>query len=522
MTLKTSITTGGKGHLLALAAGALFPLGLAPLTLWPLIPISMALLLLTLEGQTPKRAFWRAFLYGMGFHGVGVSWVYVSIHFYGNTPAWLAGLGTVLFCAFLSVLLFAIPFWAFRRWNLERYTLLTFPAIWVLMEWVKTWLLSGFPWLWAGYGLLDSPLSGLAPVAGALGLSLVAAVSAVLIRQIARRENLRRMPSVIGLVALWGGCWHLNQLEWTLPDLAQTRKVALVQGNIPQEQKWDPKYRQPIIDTYVKATQQNWDADFILWPEAAYPVFYHQALRTITDMDIQAKQRKVSIVSGVPRWEPGEDGSQHYYNAVFVIGNGDGVYNKQKLVPFGEYVPLEDVLRGLLQVFNMPMSSFTAGEAQQPPLMANGLSFAAYICYEIVYPELVRQQAKGKDFLITISNDAWFGRSWGPLQHFQMARMRALETGKYLLRGTNTGITAIIYHKGRVQDALPQFQKGVLRGTVYGTQGETPFVTYGQWPVLGLCFLGLILGVGLSLRPVKEPEVRPLFHSANVPKVRRR
>lgn len=516
MTLKTSITTGGKGHLLALLAGALFPLGLAPLNLWPLIPVSMALLLVLLEGQTPKRAFWRAFLYGMGFNGVGISWVYVSIHFYGNTPVWLAALGTLLFCAFLSLLLFSLPFWAFRRWQMDRYALLTFPALWVLVEWSKSWLLSGFPWLWAGYGFIDSPLWGLAPVAGALGLSLVAAMSAVLLRFIFKQENLRRMPAVIGLVALWAGCWALNSLEWTLPDLAQTRKVALVQGNIPQEQKWDPKYRKAIIDTYVKATEANWDAEFILWPEAAYPVFYHQAMRTITELDIRASEKSVAIVSGVPRWEPNENGEQHYFNAVFVIGDGQGIYNKQKLVPFGEYVPLEDLMRGLLPFFNLPMSSFTSGASEQPVLMAKGLSFAAYICYEIVYPELVREQAKGKDFLVTISNDAWFGHSWGPIQHFQMARMRALETGKYLLRGTNTGITAIIDHKGRVQSQLPQFEQGVLKGVVYGTQGVTPFVQFGQWPVLALCFLGLIVGVALSLRPEPALNVRPLYHNATV------
>lgn len=518
MTVKTSITTGGKGHLLALLAGAVFPLGLAPLGIWPLIPVSLALLVVLLEGQTPQRAFWRALLYGMGFNGVGVSWVYVSIHYHGGTSAWLSALGTLGFCAFLSLLTLSLPFWAYRRWQLDRYALLTFPAIWVLMEWSKSWLLSGFPWLWAGYGFIDSPISGLAPVAGALGLSLVAAVSAVLLRFIFKKDNLRRTPLIAGLAVMWLGCWALYNLEWTLPDLAQTRKVALIQGNIPQEQKWDPAYRGKIFDTYISNTEKNLDADFILWPEAAYPVYYHQALKTITNLDIKASEHSTAIVSGVPRWEPLENGGDRYYNSVFVIGNGEGMYNKQKLVPFGEYVPLEDTLRGLLPFFNLPMSSFTKGADDQPPLIANGMNFAAFICYEVVYPELVRQQAKGKDFLVTISNDAWFGHSWGPIQHFQMARMRALETGKYLLRGTNTGITAIIDHKGHVQSKLPSFQQGVLKGVMYGTQGVTPFVQFGHWPVLGLCFLGLVAGVVLSLRKEPEPEVRPLYHNSSYPR----
>ncbi len=512
MSLKTSITSGVKGHLLVLLAGAIFPLGLAPLKLWPLIPVSLALFVLLLEGQSAGRSFWRAFWYGMGLNGVGVSWVYVSIHFYGGTPMWLALLGTLGFVAFLSIL-YALPFWAYGRFNLDRYTLLTFPALWVLLEWSKSWLLSGFPWLWAGYGFIDSPLYGLAPVAGTLGLSLVAALSAVLLRWIFKSENLKRTHAIIGLAALIAFCWGLGTQEWTQPQLNKTQKAALIQGNIPQEQKWDPKYRKHIFDTYTGLTEKSWDADLILWPEAAYPVFYHQALKTITNLDIRASEKDTAIVSGVARWEPSENGVDYYYNSIFVIGNGEGTYNKQKLVPFGEYVPMASLIRGLIPFFNLPMSDFHKGAEVQPPLLANNMSFAAFICYEIVYPELVRQQAKNKDFLVTISNDAWFGHSWGPLQHFQMARMRALETGKYILRGTNTGVTAIIDHKGNVQSQIPQFEKGVLKGVFYGTKGETPFVSFGQWPVIGLSALLLIIGVALSLRPEPEPNVRPLYHN---------
>jgi len=510
MNLKTSFTAGGKGHLLALLAGAVFPLGLAPLNFWPLIPVSMAVLLATLNGQTPKRAFWRAFLYGLGFHGVGVSWVYVSIHYYGGTPTWLAGLGTFGFCAFLSLLLFSLPFWAFARWRLDRYALLTFPAIWVLMEWSKSWLLSGFPWLWAGYGFIDSPFAGLAPVAGTLGLSLLAAVAAVLLLQLVQREASHRLAAGIALAVMLVGCWLLHTLEWTLPDLGKHRTVALIQGNIPQEQKWDPKFRRMIFDVYLGATKQNMDADFILWPEAAYPVYYHQALDTITQLDLSAKRQGTAIVAGVPQWDL-QHNRDIYHNSIFVIGDGEGIYNKQKLVPFGEYIPLEDLLRDTIPFFNLPMSSFTPGRSDQPPLQANGLLFNAFICYEVVYPELVRKQARGMDFLVTISNDAWFGHSWGPLQHFEMARMRALETGKYMLRSTNTGITAIIDNHGRVLSRLPQFERGVLRGDIYATNGTTPFVRYGQWPVLGLCFAALLLGVGLSLRPQPEVERRPEY-----------
>lgn len=511
MNLSTSITNGGKGHLLALIAGAIFPLGLAPLTWWPVIPISLALLVLLLEDQSPGQSFKRAWLYGVGFNGVGVSWVYVSIHYFGHTPMWLALIATALFVAFLALLLFALPFWLYSKLKLDRYPLLNFPALWVLIEWSKIWLLSGFPWLWAGYGFIDTPLAGLAPVTGVLGISFVAALTGVGLRRLLQRDNPQRWPALVFPLLLWGVGYGLSLQEWTQPQLNKTLKVALLQGNIEQDQKWDPQYRDAILRTYKDMTEKSWNADLILWPEAAYPVFYHEALPFITNLGVRAREKNVAIVSGVPFWERVNEQST-FYNSIFVIGAGDGLYHKQKLVPFGEYVPLEQFIRGLIPFFNLPMSSFTRGAPDQAPLDAKGLLFSAYICYEIVYPELVRLNAQGRDFLVTISNDAWFGRSWGPLQHFEMARMRALETGKYLLRGTNTGITAVIDHKGRVTGQIPSFQPGILNGVMYGTDGMTPYVRIGYWPVLGLAGLLLVMGMGLALRPQPEVKIRPLYH----------
>ena len=512
MPPKNTITAGGKGHLLALLAGALFPLGLAPLSWWPLIPVSLALLVLLLEDLPPRTAFRRAWFYGFGMNGVGVSWVYVSIHYFGDTPIWLSVMATLLFAAFLALMFFALPFWCYRRFNLDRHAWLTFPAVWVLAEWSKTWFLSGFPWLWAGYGFIDTPLAPLAPVIGVLGISFVVALTAVCLRLLMQRHNARRWQPVLVLVVLWGGSYALGFKHWTHPNLKKPLKVALLQGEIAQEHKWDPKYQNMILKTYKDMTDKSWDADFILWPEAAYPVFYHQAYDFISDLDIQARDKHVAIASGVPFWQLVK-GESTYYNSIFVIGDGAGFYNKQKLVPFGEYVPLASLLRGLIPFFNLPMSSFTPGAYYQPPLEAKGLLFSAYICYDVVFPELVRREAKGVDFMVTISNDAWFGHSWGPQQHFQMARMRALETGKYLLRGTNTGITAIIDERGKVVSRLPQFERGILRGKIYSSSGETPYMIWGWWPLLGLCGLTLVSGLVLGLRRSGQLVERPLFHN---------
>ncbi len=485
---------------LALIGGAIYPLGLAPIASWPEIPISLAILVAVLDGQTPRRSFWLAWWYGVGFNGVGVSWVYVSIHYFGPTPLWLSVIATALFVAFLSVVFFGLPFWLYGRLKMDRYPLLTFPALWVLVEWSKTWFLSGFPWLWAGYGFIDTPLAGLAPVTGVLGISLVVALTAACLFRLLQRDSPWRWVAILSLILVWGTGFVLNQLQWTQLDLKKTLKVALLQGNIEQDMKWDPHYRDEILRTYKDMTERSWDADLILWPEAAYPVFYHEAMAFITNLDIRAREKNVAIVSGVPYLTLQNDQAQ-FYNSIFVIGDGHGLYHKQKLVPFGEYVPLESLIRGLIPFFNLPMSSFSRGTEDQPPLQAKGLQFSAYICYEIVYPELVRRNAKERDFLITISNDAWFGHSWGPIQHFQMARMRALETGKYLLRGTNTGITAIIDPKGQVQGRIPSFEPGILTGEMYGTTGITPYVRTGYWPVLGFAAFMLVIGTVLGLSP---------------------
>ena len=495
MTPSPATKTGGlpsfMPSLLALFAGALFPLGMAPLNWWPLIPLSMLGLFLLLQQQPAKGAFWRAFWFGMGFHGVGVSWVYVSIHFYGGTSVGLSLLGTALFAAFLSLVFFSLPFWLYSRWRLNQLAALGFALIWVLVEWVKSWLLSGFPWLWAGYGFIDTPLAALAPVIGVLGISAVVAISATALPSLLRVPPKLKLALLAALCLPWLVGLGLQHHQWTQPDQNQPMSVALIQGNIPQDQKWDPKHRNSIYQRYQSLTAAQWDKDIVLWPEAAYPVFYHEALEVVSELDIKAAETSTTLISGVARWNLAPGGQDEFFNSVFAIGTGSGMYDKQKLVPFGEYVPLASMLQGLIPFFNLPLANFIEGGDDQPPLLANGYQFSVYICYEIVYPELVRLQSLQRDFLITISNDAWFGRSWGPLQHFQMARMRALEVGRYLLRGTNTGITAIIDHRGQVLSRLPQFVAGTLEGTIYPVTGTTPFQRWGHRPVLIIAFFGL-------------------------------
>lgn len=479
---------GWAGHVLALLAGAVFPLGLAPLNFWWVIILSAAVLAHVLQDLSPRQAFVRAWWYGLGFWGAGASWVYVSIHHFGGTNFVVSVLLTFAFVALLGVFQ-GLQGYLYSALRLQRWHVVSFPALWVLMEWMRIWFLSGFPWLFAGYGFIDTPLKHYAPVTGVMGISFLVVMAGNLLLELHRRAGILRItPLVIGAVVVVGAL-KLQSVQWTYPDLKAPLKVALVQANIAQEMKWDPAHRENIIQTYTTLTTPLWGkADVVIWPEAAFPVFYSDALPLIGALDMQAEQAGSAFISGVPYWEPGKvENEITYYNSIFAAGQGSGIYHKQTLVPFGEYVPLEGLIRGLVPFFDLPMSSFTPGAPDQEPLLAKGFSFAPYICYEIVYPELVRQLGQQSDVLLTISNDAWFGRSFGPLQHFEMARMRALEMGRYLVRATNTGITAIVDPPGNVVSRLPSFEQGILTGEVYRTVGVTPFARWGYWPLLGLC-----------------------------------
>lgn len=490
MKITTSWTSGYRGNLLALIAGGLFPLGFAPINFWPLTILSVALFIPLLEGQTGGRSFLRGWLYGFGFYAVGVSWVYISINTYGYTPQWLSIILTGLFAAGLA-LFFGLFSWSYQKLALDRWYWLAFPAWWIIFEWTKSWFLSGFPWLYAGNAFIDTPLAGLAPVTGVLGMSWIVALTAALMVYYVQRAAKRRQTAVL-LLIIWAACYGLQTQVWVTPSIKDSLDIAIVQGNIPQEKKWDPKERDNILATYSRNTEANWDRDLIIWPEAALPVFYQEARDFMGRMQLKAKDTNTALITGTPYWQAGET-EYDYFNSIVSVGNGNGVYHKQRLVPFGEYVPLEDVIRGLIPFFDLPMSSFTPGSNDQQPLLAAGATFAPFICYEIVYPEQVRSLGKEADYLITISNDAWFGRSWGPHQHFQIARLRALELGKYLVRATNTGITAIIDHKGNVQTLIPRFEEAVLTGTIYTTEGSTPYRLLGLWPVLGLSLLIIIV-----------------------------
>ncbi len=475
---------------LAPIAGALLTLSLAPFNFWPSAIIGCAIYAYLLALAPPGQAAWRGWLFGLGLFGSGASWVYVSIRVYGNASLPLAALLTIAFCAGLA-LLHSLQAWLYARFvrPLPGGMLLGFPALWVLGEWLRSWLLTGFPWLYLGYAHVDTWLAGWAPITGVYGLSFIVAFSASCLFLAWRSRQTATLVSFAGLLAtLWGGGLMLRPIEWVAPASEEPLRVALYQPNIPLERKWDPRAYPEILRQYEEAVRPLFQQDLILWPESAIPRVRERAGAFLATVERRAQLSDTVLITGIPT----RDEERRYHNSIIALGQGTGQYDKQRLVPFGEYVPLEDWLRGVIDFFDLPMSNFSPGAANQGPLQAGNHRVAPLICYEIVYPELAARSAREAEIMVTISNDIWFGSSIGPLQHLQMARMRALENGRYLLRGTNNGVSAIIDHRGRILARTPQFEEASLTGEAQVMLGHTPFTSFGSVPLLTA--LGLVLG----------------------------
>lgn len=492
------------GDFLALIAGLLMPLGFAPFE-WRMVPyFSLALLLLLLRTPSSRRAFSRGFIFGLGMFGLGVSWVYNSLHDFGAASVPVAGLfaaGMVVANAFFIGLL-GYLLW---RWSPARIShhpkgdeksgpvgdtyrnLLLFPAVWVFMEWVRSWIFTGFPWLLVGYSQVGTWLGGYAPVGGALTVSFMAAVAAGAVVTIATGGGVYRQAATGILILVAGVGWILGLVHWTEPK-GEPVRVSLVQGNIPQEVKLKPENLSVSLNHYYQLTRSHYDSRIIIWPETAIPTFRHRVTDFLLPLSRELDEHNADLLTGGFIYD---FDSRRYYNSVFKVGDEESVYHKQHLVPFGEYMPLRGLLAFLNNFIRIPMSDIDAGEGSQSIRLA-GYDAAASICYESAYPDVYRDQLPDAAFLVNVSNDAWFGDSLAPHQHLEIARMRALEAGRYMLRSTNTGISAIIGPQGQVTARSPQFEEDVLTGYIQPMQGLTPFIWGGRTPIVLL--LVLVLG----------------------------
>lgn len=480
---------GPARHLaIAFGLGALTVAGFAPFHAFPIPVLTLALLLALCE-RAPglRRRFLLGVAWGMGCFLTGVSWVYVSLHDFGAMPAPLAALATLLLCMLLALCpgLACLTAGAISRTTAVR-ALLAFPAAWTIFEWVRGWYFTGFPWIAVGYSQAPgSPLAGFAPVLGVYGVTLVTVLSGGLLYLAWRGRGTRRALAWLAtLAALWVGGAALKTHEWTHPVGAPVG-VSLVQGNIPQEMKWREDQVRATLDTYLRLIASA-SGRLIVLPETAFPLYLQDIPpEYLARVRAYATRAGADVLIGLPEYGTGRD---EYFNSVVSFGvSPQQVYRKHHLVPFGEFVPFKALFGWFVEAVAIPLLDFSRGAPGQPPLAVAGQKIGVNICYEDLFGEEIIRQLPQATMLVNVSNVAWFGDSLAPAQHLQISQMRAIETGRPMLRATNTGMTAVIDPRGNVVAVAKPFTEAVVHAEVQGYAGATPFSRWGNAAVLVLC-----------------------------------
>ena len=491
-----------KNYIVSLVAGLLAVFSFAPFGVFPLTVLSLAMLFTQwLRAENARTATRIGWAFGLGLFGAGVGWIYIALHDYGEMQFILAFPGTALFVAFLALFPATVGYvQAKLKSPIWVRLALIMPALWVLVEWVRGMIFTGFPWLTFGYSqAAASPLAGYAPVLGVYGVSLLVAVSAGLFALLWQVRWSRQGQIAWAAVAmLWITGVILREVEWTQPQ-GQPIKVSLAQGNIPQEMKFREESLVGTLETYRKLVQQS-DARLIVLPETALPLQRQEVPENYAGLlRDQARKNGGDIIIGAF-----ENDQNQYFNSVFTLGIAPSQsYRKNHLVPLGEFIPLRPVLGWFInEVLNIPMGDLARGGVAQPPLNVAGQKVAVNICYEDAFGEEIIRPLPEATLLVNVSNDAWYGNSHASMQHNQLSQMRALETGRMMLRATNTGVTSIIGRSGRILAMLPQHQEGMLTAEVQGYTGSTPYVRWGNAAVLIL--LGAMLGVGVAWGRAKK------------------
>ena len=481
--------------------GALTVLGYAPFYFYLLPLLTLAWLFhLWLHAGSRRAAALIGFAFGLGLFGVGVSWVYVSMHDFGMLPLPIAGLATLLFCAFLALFPALIGYvQAWFKGGAPARLLFLLPASFALMEWARSWVFTGFPWLTVGYSQApSSPLAGYAPLLGVYGVSLLLALSAGLCALIYNAWRGKRRPAgyaIIALLILWGAGTGLKTIAWTQP-VGDPVTVSLLQGNIEQDMKWREDRLMSTLIQYRELVLSS-PSRLVILPETAIPLFYDQVPPAyLENLARHVRDKGGDLILGLPERDL-ERGA--YYNSVLSLGTAPSqIYRKQHLVPFGEFVPLKPVFGWFIDMMQIPLTDFARGSPLQRPLAVAGQKVAMNICYEDVFGEEIIRQLPEATLLANVSNDAWFGDSIAPRQHLQISQMRALETGRYMLRATNTGMTAMVDEKGHIIAQAPAFHTAILHGTAQGMTGSTPFVRWGNG--VFLVFSTALLALALMRR----------------------
>lgn len=488
-----TILSKTKHYALAIALGCVMPLAFAPFHYWIISVIAIAgLIYLWQQKQSKKQTFLIGFYFGLGYFGLGIHWVYFSLHDFGNASPPIAGLITILLIIWQSMYigLLGLAFRQFKMAFSHQTAYLLLPLLWFSMEWLKGIVFTGLPWLSVGYSLIDSPFYKLAPWIGSYGLSAVSVALSILLFLIISKNIKLNKQLVVVFVTTLLVLMLITQKEQTQP-LQKSLKISQVQGNIAQHIKWQRSKRQEIFDIYWQQTQKHWGSDLIVWPETAVPGRSELIEESvILPMSMLATENESNILFGVIA---SDLANKRYFNGMLMVGVNQGIYNKRHLVPFGEYMPMRWVLDFLNQFIRIPMSDMQVGEAQQQLMSVKGIKLGVSICYEDVFSRDIALDLPEANILINTSNDAWFGDSLAPHQHLQIAQMRALEAGRPMVRSTNTGITAFIDYQGKITQKTDQFKVETITANVVGRTGQTFFIFIQPYQWMLVLLMGFIV-----------------------------
>lgn len=482
--------------------GALVMLSFAPFGLYPLAPLLLMPLLFAFIRSEPRRASQLGFAFGAGLFLAGTYWLYISIHVFGEAPLVLA-IFLMLALVFIMALYYGATGWLIARLNTGNlwHFVLVAPATWVFSEWLRGWFLTGFPWMTLGYGQIDSPLTGFAPLLGIYGLSLLVVVSASALLAAIISVGSKRYPFIAVAVLPWVAGFALGNLTWT--DLSgPTIRTTIVQGGISQDRKWLREQLNSTLDLYRESVFDNNESDLIVWPEVAIPSVIDQVEYYISQVEEDLAVNEQTLLFGILERDLAEE--KVFNSVVSVGGETRQIYRKRHLVPFGEYFPVPDFVREWMRLMNLPYSDIASGEDVQPLLkLPDGNLLSVAICYEDAYATEQLYALPDASVLVNVSNDAWFGDSIAPHQHLEIARMRALESGREVIRATNNGVSAFIGHDGHVLAKGPQFEFVAMTHDVQPRNGLTPFARFGNWPVILLSFLTILIFAGRAWLPGK-------------------
>ncbi len=474
-------------YLRSLFAGLLIPCGFAPIHIPGLALLGLALLFAQLRHQTLKQSFYTGFIFGLGFFGLGVSWVYVSIHTYGHLNPILSAFITLVFVGYLALFpaLVCLIYQKLATPSSRLLNCFLFSAIWCLMEAFRATFMTGFPWLLLGVGQFDTPLKYLLPIVGIYGVSFFACLASTYLAMSVHVHRDKRYPWIIAFVSLLLAPLLLKNHPWSTTHTPAI-STSVIQANVSMRDKWDEQLFWDILQRYEhEANQLIGHQQLIVMPESAIPLPLNYVSDFLGNLDQRAKNENTAILLGIPQATAFDDNA--YYNTASTLGNAQGSYVKQHLVPFGEFIP--KLFQPLSQWLAIPAANMRSGKPKQSLITIQNHSIANLICFEVAFPQLLRKQLPEAEWIVSISDDGWFGHSLAVYQQLQMSQVLSMQTGRYQIVSNNDGLSSIIDNLGEIVDSLPVFSSGVLKGSIMPATGSTPWVYLSDWPVFLICLL---------------------------------